>query len=76
MSYKDLEEARAERAVKDAAKAKVKGTHGQKRKCPATVDDASGPIAKAARASEVPVPRVTPATWRDEKRIAPVARMI
>jgi hypothetical protein len=76
MSYEDLEEARAKRAAKDAAKAKGKGTRGRKRKCPATADDASGLIAKAARASEVPMPMVTPATWRDETRIAPVARMI
>lgn len=34
MSYEDLEEARAKRATKDAAKAKKKGTRGRKRKSP------------------------------------------
>lgn len=76
MSYEDLEEARAQRAVKEAANVKGKGTRGRKRKSPATIDDESGPIAKAARASQVPMPMVTPVTWRDETRIAPVARMI
>jgi hypothetical protein len=54
MSYEDLEEARAKRAAKDAAKAKGKGTRGRKRKSPATVDDRSGPPAKSARKSEAP----------------------
>jgi len=34
MSYEDLEEARAKRTAKDAAKAKGKGTRGRKRKSP------------------------------------------
>ncbi|KAF2433916.1 hypothetical protein EJ08DRAFT_646819 [Tothia fuscella] len=61
ISYKDLEEARAKRAAKDAAKVKGKGTRGRKRKSPATVNDESELIAKAARASEVSIPLLTPA---------------
>jgi hypothetical protein len=66
MSYEDLEEARAKRAAKDAAKAKGKGKRGRKRKSPApeTETDAPEPKAKVARMSEAPEPK------------APVARVI
>jgi hypothetical protein len=65
MSYEDLEEARAKRAAKDAAKAKGKGKLGRKRKSPAPEADVPGPKAKVARTSEAPEPVR-----------APVARMI
>ena len=64
MSYEDLEEARAKRVAKDAAKAKGKGKRGRKRKSPAPEVDAPEPKAKVARMSEAP------------KLNAPVARMI
>lgn len=38
MSYEDLEEARAKRATKDAAKAEGKGKRGRKRKSQAVAD--------------------------------------
>lgn len=65
MSYEDLEEARAKRAAKDAAKAKGKGKRGRKRKSSTPDADASEPKAKVARTSEEP-----------ELVRAPVARMI
>src|SRR6266480_866096 len=64
MSYEDLEEARAKRAAKDAAKAKGKGKQGQKHKSPAPEADAPEPKAKVAQMSEAPEPK------------APVALMI
>lgn len=62
MSYEDLEEARAKRAEKEAAKeAKGKGKRGRKRKNPASEADASEseadasqPSAKMLRMSEAP----------------------
>jgi hypothetical protein len=54
MSYEDLEEARAKRAAKDAAKAKGKGKRGPKPKSPAPEADALEPKAKVARTSEAP----------------------
>jgi hypothetical protein len=57
MSYKDLKEAQAKRAEKEAAKeAKGKGKRGRKRKSDALRADAPEPNAKVARMSEVPVP--------------------
>jgi hypothetical protein len=76
MSYEDLEEARAKRAAKDAAKTKGNGTRGRKRKSPASVDDESGSPAKAARKSAAPESTRTPATILSQVQVAPVARMI
>ena len=57
ISYKDLEEARAKRANKEAAKeAKGKGKRGRKRKSAALVADASEPNAKVVRMNEAPAP--------------------
>jgi hypothetical protein len=76
MSYKDLEEARAKRADKEAAKeAKGKGKRGRKRKSTALEADALEPNAKVVRMSEAPAPpvaedEIVPEPWR-----APVARM-
>jgi hypothetical protein len=53
MSYEDLEEARLERAAKDAAKKKGKGKRDRKRKKSTRDADALGPKAKVARISEV-----------------------
>ena len=64
MSYEDLEDARAKRAAKDAAKAKGKGKRGRKCKSPAPEEDTLELKAKVARMSEAP------------KLNAPVARMI
>jgi hypothetical protein len=72
MSYEDLEEARAKRADKEAAKeAKDKGKRGRKRKSAALEAD----NAKVVRMSEAPAPpvaedEIVPEPWR-----APVARM-
>ena len=78
MSYEDLEEARAKRAAKDAAKAKGKGKRGRKRKSPAPEADADAPEPKAkiARTSKVPEPPRALVTQMSEVQIAPVARMI
>jgi hypothetical protein len=75
MSYEDLEEARAKRAAKDAAKAKGKGKRGRKRKSPAPEADALEPKAKVARRSEAPEPVRAPVAWLSEVQVAPVARM-
>jgi len=57
MSYKDLEEARAKRADKEATKeAKGKGKRGRKRKSAALEADAPEPNAKVVRMSEAPAP--------------------
>ena len=72
MSYEDLEEARAKRAVKEKAFA-GKAKRGRKRKSPSPEVDAgsSVPKRKAARMSEMLEPAEAPvAPWR-----APVARM-
>ena len=63
MSYEDLEEARAKRAAKDAAKAKGKGTRGRK--------------AETTRKRKSPVsePNAEMA-WMTEVQVAPVARMV
>ena len=65
MSYEDLEEARAKRAAKDAAKAKSKGKRGRKRKSPVPE-----PKAKVARTSEASEP------VRVSGQVTPVARMM
>ena len=70
MSYEDLEEARAKRAAKDAAKAKGKGKRGTKPKSPAPEADALEPKAKVARTSEAPE------QVRASVQVAPVARII
>ena len=70
ISYEDLEEARAKRAAKDAAKAKGKGKHGPKPKSPAPEADALEPKAKVARTSEAPE------QVRASVRVALVAQMI
>ena len=73
MSYEGLEEARAKRADKEAAKeAKGKGNRGQKRKSAALEADAPEPNAKAVQMSGTPVAEdeIVPEPWR-----APVARM-
>jgi len=57
MSYEDLEEARAKRADKEAAKeAKGKGKRGRKRKSAALEADVPEPNAKVVRMSEAPPP--------------------
>jgi hypothetical protein len=57
MSYEDLEEARAKRADKEAAKeAKGKGKRGRKRKIAALAADAPEPNAKVVRMSKAPAP--------------------
>jgi hypothetical protein len=76
MSYEDLEDARAKRAAKDAAKTKGKGTRGRKRKSPASIDDRPDSPAKAARKSTAPDSTVVPVTFFSEVQVAPVARMI
>lgn len=76
MSYEDLEEARAKRAAKDAAKAKGKGTRGRKRKSPTTVDDRADRPFKAARKREVPESTRAPVTRVSEIQVALVARML
>jgi hypothetical protein len=65
MSYEDLEEARRERAVKDAAKAKGKGKRGRKRKSPTNEDDGLDPVVKVARVSE-PSERLLSGEWSGE----------
>jgi hypothetical protein len=67
MSYEDLEEARAKRAAKDAAKAKGKGTPGRKRKSPALGQDAPKPKAKVARVSIPPEPARDSMTWNERR---------
>jgi hypothetical protein len=69
MSYEDLEEARAKRAAKEAAKAKGKGKRGRKRKSPAPETDAPEPKGKVARTSKAPEPARAPG------QVAPAARM-
>jgi hypothetical protein len=76
MSYEDLEDARAKRAAKDAAKTKGKGTRGRKRKSPASLDDRTNPPAKVARESTALQLATTPAIFLSETQVAPVARMI
>ena len=57
MSYEDLEEARAKRADKEAAKeAKGKGKRGRKRKSAALEADTPEPNAKVVRMSEALAP--------------------
>ena len=57
MSYEDLEEPRAERADKEAAKeAKGKDKRGRKRKSAALEADTPEPNAKVVRMSEAPAP--------------------
>ncbi|SLM36123.1 hypothetical protein LPUS_05564 [Lasallia pustulata] len=57
MSYEDLEEARAKRVDKEAAKeAKGKGKRGRKRKSAALEADTPEPNAKVVRMSEAPAP--------------------
>jgi len=73
ISYKDLEEARAKRADKEAAKeAKGKGKRGRKRKSAALEADAPEPNAKVVRMSGTPVGEdvIVPDPFR-----APVAQM-
>lgn len=48
ISYKDLKEVRAKRAIKDAAKAKGKGKRSRKRKSPIPKADALELKAKVA----------------------------
>jgi len=59
MSYEDLEEARAKRDAKEAAKAKGKGRRVRKRKSPEAEAEADTPVpkAKVARMSEAPEPK-------------------
>jgi hypothetical protein len=57
MSYEDLEEARAKRADKEAAKeAKGKGKRGRKRKSTTLEADVPEPNTKVVRMSEAPAP--------------------
>ncbi|KAF2803907.1 uncharacterized protein BDZ99DRAFT_398797, partial [Mytilinidion resinicola] len=71
MSYKDLKEARANRAAKDTAKGKGKGKRGRLRKNPAPEAEAEASKGKrVARMSEVEPAKVPEAPFR-----APVARM-
>lgn len=70
MSYEDLEEARAKRAAKDAAKAKGKGKRGPKPKSAAPEADALEPKAKVVRTSEAPE------QVRASVQVAPVVRII
>lgn len=70
MSYKDLEEARAKRAAKDAAKAKGKGKRGPKPKSAALEADALEPKPKVVRTSEAPE------QVRASVQVAPMARII
>jgi len=66
ISYKDLKEARAKRAVKEKATGdKGRGKRGRKRKCRAPEEGSSVPTD-----NEVLEPLKAPAPWR-----APVARM-
>jgi hypothetical protein len=75
ISYEDLEEARAKRAVKDAAKAERKGKRGRKRKAPAPEIDALEPKVKVARVSEA-LETLRARVSLSEIQVAPVARMI
>ena len=75
MSYEDLEEARAKRAAKDAAKAEGKRKRGRKRKAPALEIDALEPKVKVARVSEA-LELVRAPVSLSEIQVAPVARMI
>jgi hypothetical protein len=76
ISYEDLEEARAKRATKDAAKAKGKGKRGRKRKSPTTEANALEPKAKVVRMSNAAQPVTASVAWSSEVQVAPVARMI
>jgi hypothetical protein len=69
MSYEDLEEARAKRAAKNAAKAKGKGKRGRKRKTPAPEADALEPKVKVGRISEALEPVRAPISWLSEYRL-------
>jgi hypothetical protein len=71
ISYEDLEEARAKRAVKEAAKAKGKGKRGRKRKSPVPELDASEVDVLEPKAK---VARISGALEQEQVR-APVARM-
>jgi hypothetical protein len=75
MSYKDLVEARAKRAAKDAAKAKGQGKRGRKRKSPTPEADAPEPKTKVARIRDAPEPAKAPVAHLSEGHVAPVARM-
>lgn len=76
MSFEDLEEARAKRAVKGTARAKGKGKRGRKRKSSAPEAVAPKSKAKVARMSEAPEPVKALVTQMSEGQVAPVARMI
>ena len=71
MSYEDLEEARAKRAIKEKATSS-KGERGRKRKRPALEAGSSVPKGKTVRVSEVPavLGEISAEPWR-----ALVARM-
>jgi hypothetical protein len=76
MSYEDLEEARAKRAAKDAAKAKGKGKRSRKRKSPTTEANALEPKAKVVRMSNAAQTVTASVAWSSEVQVAPVARMM
>jgi hypothetical protein len=89
MSYEDLEEARAKRAMKDAAKAKGKGKRGRKAKVKSAVPETEEAIAgkeNLSRKRKNPEPEAGPSEFRktkvarmseaSEPARAPVARMI
>lgn len=84
MTYKDLEKARVDRALKEQNKAKTKGRRGRKKKA-VVVEEATGPVAEAGPASEASQLAVVPTQStdilmevdREESQYprAPVARM-
>jgi hypothetical protein len=71
MSYEDLVKAGVERAVRDEAKAKKKGTRRRKRKSTASTSTAA-----AAPPYETSIPEPNSTVWLCEEQVAPVARMI